>query len=353
MADEIRKVRGLRTIVLSGILFAAAPPSTQGAPAPQDARSIDELAARVAGRDGNSLDRTRRLVRWINTGFEWTATDYQQRTAEQIIERRGGNCAELSRVLARLLSPAGIRYRWVAEINIHPDSPRRERTAAEMVAQKGNSLSVFGRRHNDHRWLEVFDESTGQWAPADPSIGVVGVRSWIEFRLGLDTRPQPAVPAVAEIVRDMIAPFAVAVIGKGDTPSENRSEYYLIEQFDQAYGGQLRSLPAWKEWTSGIRSLSRAAIEAFEGRTNLHDRNRDIARLAEVYAALRVQAKEKGVTFLSTGRGDEHDRLFAEAIQGAPGPDVQSSVRDGGGGEHLVVERIDSQLLPFTPGFDH
>src|SRR5512144_608731 len=63
---------------------------------------VEALAARVAGTDGNVRDKVVRLVTWMAHEFSWTATDYQQRTPEQIIERRGGNCADLARVLARL-----------------------------------------------------------------------------------------------------------------------------------------------------------------------------------------------------------------------------------------------------------
>lgn len=272
---------------------AIAAQASQPAAAPPE--DIDTLARRIAGDSGSSTERAQRLVTWINTQFNWTATDYQQRTAEQIIDRRGGNCAELSRVLERLLKPAGIRYRWVAEINLHPESPRRQQTAAEKVAQVGPRLSVFGLRHNDHRWLEVYDDQTDQWAPADPSIGIVGVEPWVEFRMGLAERPQPAVPAVAEIVKDMIVPFAVIVPATKDAPAENRSEFYLIDAFNHAYDGRLATLPAWDDWVAGVRELSALAAGAFEGKVNLHESSEKISHLAKTYDALRRQAAARGL----------------------------------------------------------
>jgi transglutaminase-like putative cysteine protease len=273
-------------------LFALTPHVPAQEPsAPAD---IDSLSRQIAGDSGSSLDRAQRLITWINTSFDWKATDYQQRTIEQIIERRGGNCAELSRVLERLLKPAGIRYRWVSEINIHPYTPGRQQRAEARVAANGNRSSVFGLRHNDHRWLEVFDDAAGQWVPADPSIGIAGVEAWIKFRMGLANRPQPQVPAVAEILKDMIVPFAVIARSESGL-GEDRSEFYLVEQFNRTYGGRLASLPAWRDWTAGVRELSQSAARAFRGDVNLHDSNDKIARLAETYEALRQQARHMGI----------------------------------------------------------
>jgi len=254
--------------------------------------SPDELALHIAGRSGSSVERTQKLVNWINTNFNWTATDYEQRTADQIIARRAGNCAELSKVLVRLLRPTGIRYRWVAEINVQPDSPRRQETAARLVQEKGNTYSVFGLRHNDHRWLEIYEDGTKQWIPADPSIGLVGVKPWVAFRMGLFDRPKPSVTAVAEIAQDMIVPFAVIAL-KDDLNSqeEDRSEFYLIDQFNAAYGGKLGELPAWNQWTSQIRRIAPLASAAFAGKSNLHESGDTIAQLAETYAELQKQAK--------------------------------------------------------------
>lgn len=270
-------------------LTAHAPAQERTAPA-----DIDSLSRHIAGDSGKSLERAQRLITWINTSFDWKATDYQQRTVEQIIERRGGNCAELSRVLERLLKPAGIRYRWVSEINIHPYTPRRQKTAEDMVAKNGNRMSVFGLRHNDHRWLEIYDDAAGQWVPADPSIGIAGVEAWIKFRMGLANRPQPQVPAVAQIVKDMIVPFAVIARPPGG-PAEDRSEFYLVQEFNRTYGGRLASLPAWRDWTASVRELSQSAAAAFRGDVNLHHSNEKIARLAETYEALQKQAKQSGI----------------------------------------------------------
>ncbi len=156
-------------------------------------------------------------------------------------------------------------------------------------------MSVFGLRHNDHRWLEIYDDETEQWVPADPSIGIVGVAPWIEFRMGLGDRPRPAVPAVAEIVKDMIVPFAVIVPATKDTPAQNRSDFYLIDAFNNAYDGRLATLPAWADWVADVRELSALAAGAFEGKVNLHESSDKIAHLAKTYDALRRQAAARGL----------------------------------------------------------
>lgn len=268
----------------------------QNPPAAQTAADIDQLAKQVAGETGTAVERTTRLVDWINHNFAWSATDYQQRTPEEIIARRGGNCAELARVLARLLDAANVRYRWVSEINLEPYSAERQEHAEKLVQRIGPRGSVFGARHNDHRWLEVYDERDRTWVPADPAVGVVGVQPWIRMRLALQNRPAPALAATAEIVKDMIAPFMVAVVPNDKTSlPEDRSDFYLIEQFNAAYGGRLSSLPAWAEWVDGIHRLAPLAMRAFQGRTNLHEANEAICRLRDTFERLKAQAKQNGI----------------------------------------------------------
>ena len=69
----------------------------------------------------------------MNSRLEWVATDYQRRTPEQILARGAGNCADLSSVLERLIRPAGIPYRWVAEINLQPASAERDADAQHLA----------------------------------------------------------------------------------------------------------------------------------------------------------------------------------------------------------------------------
>src|SRR5215475_3060220 len=105
--------------VMSLLVFVCAPLLQSFAQQREPSESAADIAQSVAG-SGTSIEKTKRLVAWINTSFQWTATDYQQRTPQEIIRRRGGNCAELASVLEVLLREAHIRYRWIAEINVQP-----------------------------------------------------------------------------------------------------------------------------------------------------------------------------------------------------------------------------------------
>ncbi len=277
----------MRAVVPVVLAFAACVAVSLSAQSPgTTSPSINELAARVTGSEGTVPDKVGRLVSWISSEFAWTATDYQQRTPEQIIERRGGNCADLARVLARLLDATHIRYRFVREINIQPESDSREANAEKKIATGGPRFSVFGLHHNDHTWLEVFDPDGAGWFPADPAVGVVGMEQWIAARLALGQRRQPLVPATLPIVQAMLEPVAVIAMAE---PAEDRSAYYLIDAFDRAYGGTLHSLPSWNAWCTSVRELAPLAAGAFAGEINLHERRATIAQAAAAYEALRRQ----------------------------------------------------------------
>jgi hypothetical protein len=269
--------------LLVALLVVCGPAQAGQAPPAEDLRA---LAARIAGSGGTPEERTRRLVAWINTEFVWTTTDYEPRTVDDIIRRRGGNCAELSRVLARLLDLSGIAYRTVREINVQPESARRQANAEDRIAKAGWRMSVFGRTHNDHVWLEVSD-GAGGWVPADPSVGTVGLDEWVAARLGLNDRRPPAVAAAAPIVADMLVPIAVVLAGQR---AEARSEAYLVKGFDAAYGGRLSTLPAWPAWVEQVRAFAPLACGAFAGTVNLHEHAAAIDGLGATYRALQRQA---------------------------------------------------------------
>lgn len=243
--------------------------------------SIADIARQVAGTEGSSRQRTERLVQWLNNQLEWVATDYQDRSVAEILERRAGNCADQAKVLRALLDGAAIRNRWIAEINIHPRDERREAFARSLVERMGPKASVFGLMHNDHQWLEFYDDEPGEWAPADATLGLVGTPQWVEARLGFGVRPQAA--------RAMIAPFGVAVV-EGGVLKESRSQHYLFDQFDKVYGGKLSGLSAWAVWQEVIGELAPLAEAAFEGRENLHERVHLMGRLVRAYGQLKVEA---------------------------------------------------------------
>jgi hypothetical protein len=270
---------------------------------PTSATEIDTLARHVAG-DGDVVTRTQRLVSWMNSRLEWVATDYQQRTPEQILARGAGNCADLSAVLERLMRPAAIPYRWVAEINLQPASAQREADARALVKQKGPSLSVFGRRYNDHRWLEVLDDRSQEWVPADPSTGLVGTQAWLLARVAFEDRPPPLVAASAASLADMIVPLTIFTAKSATAARIDRSEHYLVDELDRLYGGRAHTLPGWPAWRAAVRRFGPLAQGAFDGRINLHEQSAVIDELANTYAQLQKQAHAAGlksVTQLNAG----------------------------------------------------
>jgi transglutaminase-like putative cysteine protease len=172
--------RGLSGVLALCLLVPWASPAAAGGP--ETSGSTDELrrlavtdldafARRITeGADGE-YEEARAATRWFAENFDWTATDYQQRTLEQIFERGGGNCAELARVTTATLERLGLPMRQVREINLHVESERRQKNAEAKVAEVGPRASVFGRRHNDHVWIEIQDRSTGEWFPAERAGG--------------------------------------------------------------------------------------------------------------------------------------------------------------------------------------
>jgi transglutaminase superfamily protein len=289
----IHSIRPARAVVFFLLIWACCAAYAENLPA--TAAEIDTLARRVAG-DGGAVERTQRLVSWMNSRLEWVGTDYQKRTPGQILARGAGNCAEPSSVLERLVRPAGIPYRWVAEINVQPESAEREANARALVKQKGPGMSVFGRRHNDHRWLEVLDERSQEWVPADPSAGLVGTHSWLLARVAFEARPPSPVPASAASLADMIVPLTIFTAHNGNTPHIDRSEHYLVDELDRLYGGRAHTLASWSAWVASVRRFAPIARAAFDGQTDLHQQAGLIDELASLYARLQKEAHAAGLT---------------------------------------------------------
>lgn len=248
---------------------------------------LESFAEQVTSGEANDADRARALVAWLAAHLDWKTTDYQERTVREILNRGGGNCAELAQVSIACFQALNMPLRQVREINLHtPDEGRGERAKAR-IAEKGNAMSVFGSRHNDHVWIEIYDRATGEWFPADPSIGVVGEREWLAARFGFSERFTLDSSSV-----DMIAPFAVFTGDNQDAFAVDRTRYYVIEGFNHLYNNQLEALPAWKDWVALVEALDDPARGAFEGKVNLHDYSKEIEALEQVYATLKSQYYE-------------------------------------------------------------
>lgn len=256
---------------------------------PKDTASVNTKTfaqAIVAGTNDN-YEKAKNLLSWLGNHFEWKATDYQTRTVKEIIVRQGGNCFELATVYMALLKDLNLTYRPIAEINIHVYSEERGKRADEMIKQSGNRVSVFGKQHNDHRWVEIYDERTREWVPADPTMNVIGFDQWLKARAWFGDRHT----INDEFSGDMIAPFAIFVVNNNNKSlmEENRTLYYMVGRLDSLYGGKLSKLPSWSKWVSGLQTLSVAAKKAFEGDENLHNYSDQISELANVYQNLKKE----------------------------------------------------------------
>src|SRR5262249_35325317 len=165
---------------------------------------LKSFAQQVSKDAASELGRAQAIVRWLAENFEWKATDYQKRTVSEIIERRGGNCNELAMVATAAMKELGIKLRRGHEVNIYTNTPDRGERAHQMVKEKGNGYSVFGRHHNDHIWLELYDSRANEWFPADPSSGLVGTEEWLKGRVWFGERH-----SLNPITNDMIVPIAI------------------------------------------------------------------------------------------------------------------------------------------------
>lgn len=256
---------------------------------PADTASINlnQFAYAIAGQAGDNYEKAKALLGWLSTNFEWMSTDYKKRTAKEIIVRKGGNCFELATVYMALLREMKLNYRPIAEINIHRYSEERGATAAQKIKDAGNRMSVFGKQHNDHRWVEIWDEKTGEWQPADPTMNIIGFDQWLKARAWFGERHV----LNADISKDMIVPFALFVVSTNSNSimEINRTSYYLVDKLDALYDHKLSTLPSWSKWVSGLQTLSAAAQKAFAGEENLHNYNEQIADLAKVYENLKAE----------------------------------------------------------------
>ena len=281
----------MKSLLLSLLCFITACSYAQQEmiPVNGDTASLDTkiFAEAIVSGTNDNYEKAKTLLSWLSNHFEWKATDYQKRTVKEIIVRRGGNCFELASVYMALLKELAIRYRPIAEINIHVYSEQRGQTAMQKVKESGNTMSVFGRQHNDHRWVEIFDEKTNEWLPADPTMDIIGFDQWLKARAWFGERHT----INDEFSSDMIAPFAIFVVNKDNKSlmEENRTLYYMSTKLDDLYNHQLSKLPSWSQWTSGLVTLSAAAKKAFQGEENLHNYNDQISELAKVYQKLKAE----------------------------------------------------------------
>ena len=274
-------------LFLSNCLFAQAPLKGRDAELYSLAKSDIGKFAREVSKNGRSeLGQAQAIVKWLATRFEWKTTDYQKRTVAEIVKRRGGNCNELAMVATAAMKALNIRLRSVHEINIYENDPDRGVRAAGIVKEKGLEFSVFGRHHNDHVWLELYDSKAKEWFPADPSSGLVGTDEWLKGRVWFGKRV-----TLNPRTNDMVVPFAIFAMDEQGKYTINRTRHYLIDEFDKLYRGRLDKSPAWNDWVSGVTFLNDKAGGALTGTINLQDFESQIDSLATSYEKLKTAAR--------------------------------------------------------------
>ncbi len=277
------RLAGILVTIAGGLTFA----QTQLVPdkgAPAHPVGLQAFADSLTAGCTTGYEKAGTIVRWLATHFDWTATDYKERTVEQIVERKGGNCNELAKVTMALLQRENVRWRKVQEINIHRESLERRATAEKKIHDVGNRMSVFGKRHNDHVWVEIYDEKSGEWFPADPSLGLIGEDEWLKARVGFGTRV-----TLNPLSEDMIVPMGVFAVAGKDSLIEDRTRHYVVDGLNRITDGRLEHSKEWKSWVDGVSFLDDKCWGAFTGKVNLHEYEAQIDSLASVYSVLRSQ----------------------------------------------------------------
>jgi hypothetical protein len=242
------------------------------------------FAQQLGEQTSSDVERTRSIVRWLTKNFEWKPTDYQRRTVQQIVERRGGNCNDFSMVALAAMKELRIQARTVHEVHIRTESVGRDERADALIKEKGNACSVFGRHHNDHIWLEIHDPTSNDWVPADPWSGLVGTDEWINARVGFGPRSSLNPDAA-----DMIVPIAIFAADADGNFTIDRTKHYLVDEFDRLYNGKLHQQPAWPRWVQLLTELSGKVEGAFAGKINLHEYGAQIDSLATTFDQLGAE----------------------------------------------------------------
>ena len=254
-------------------------------PAPRDISQINmkQLSSKIIGKATSTTEKVTRIIDWANTNLKWVATDYRKRSAKEIISRGGGNCNEEAVVVLELLNAANVKTRKIREINMQPDSQQRDKDAKQLIQRNGNYYSVFGLCHNDHIWIEFFDDESRSWQPADPTLNLVGLDAWIKARLGFEKRITHKIIAS----QDMLFPFAIFSVDENNEATLDRTKSYVVDGFKEIYPNIDANKKYWGQWKRNIDQLSEKGYKAFNAELNLHAYYKDMKRLKQVYYNLK------------------------------------------------------------------
>ncbi|MHC2832179.1 transglutaminase-like domain-containing protein [Bacillus sp. F9_6S_D1_P_5] len=240
----------------------------------------NEINERIQGIKDES-EKVNTIFAWLNEEFEWVQTDYVERTVEEILARRAGNCAEQAKVVEKVLTHIGIETRWILEINSHSESMERQNFSLNLIEKHGDFYSIFGWNHNDHRWLEYYNNNLKQWIPIDTAFGVLDINHWLEKRMSFT---RESIPTTQKII-----PFCIVALNTKRDVSEILSNFYLIDQFDKFYNGMLSETTVWEEWKLVINKLTEVGIETYSGHRNLHKYQNEIKRFTNLYLKLKQE----------------------------------------------------------------
>ena len=243
------------------------------------------FAEAVTKDSPSELGKAKAIVLWLTSNLDWQATDYKQRTVQQVIERGGGNCDDLARVALEAMKELHLQLRKVHDVHVRTPDPGRGERAAALVKEKGDGYSIFGRHHNDHVWLEVYDSATREWYPVDPWSGLAGLDEWMKARVWFGPRK-----SLAPDGADMIVPIGIFAEDANKDFTIDRSRHYLVDEFDKLYGGKLHTLPAWPRWVELLEQVDAKVKGAFLGKVNLLESAPQIDALAATYEELRAEA---------------------------------------------------------------
>ena len=240
----------------------------------------NEINERIQGIKDES-EKVNTIFAWLNEEFEWVQTDYVERTVEEILARRAGNCAEQAKVVEKVLTHIGIETRWILEMNSHSENMERQNFSLNLIEKHGDFYSIFGWNHNDHRWREYYNNNLKQWIPIDTAFGVLNINHWLEKRMSFT---RESIPTTQQII-----PFCIVALSAKRDVSEVLSNFYLIDQFDKFYNGMLSETTVWEEWKLVINKLTEVGIETYIGHSNLHKYQNEIKRFTNLYLKLKQE----------------------------------------------------------------
>lgn len=244
-----------------------------------------EIKSKLNGAT-STAERVARLFSWICNEFQWIETDYVDRSFEEIMQRKAGNCAEQAKVVETLLSYIGIKTRWVLEINAQPDYIERQQFAEQLVAEQGNFYSIFGLNHNDHRWIEYYDADQRDWCPLDTSFAILGIESFMEKRLSFHHQSIPSTEG--------IIPFCLFALDANHQPLEERSSDYLIKKFLCSFRKNSSSTVLLEEWEALISELTSLGVKTYKQEVNFHLHQDRVKRFVQVYEEIKqLQVAQK------------------------------------------------------------